>query len=489
VTIPAHAADSGDQSIGRIARSRVRGPSRIRQWLVFGLVAYSFLYDNATSLPDVMGHHWTTLTHLPREIRYVELLVVIGVAVTLALFRASYLAKVLLSGCVIFAAFAGISQWNSLAAVSAVDFLRLIYLYLMPVFVFIIGMELERGCRLRGVVWKTMVVWVAVNVVVSWVQFAVLQYPSGDDITGLNKDAHVNGNLMMCVVFTLFSFGLFLRRRRYFVGAALVLATFPLSSVVKTYFFSALCLAAIMILRLLITRRTASLFRLVRNGLAAAVLLAAFLAVAFGMFQEADVTGYERLAVVMDKIRAGPTQFGPIRVYVDAAELVKRNPMVLAAGLGPYLFVNPISMGSTTPRGRQMVGSTTIVNTSRGPTDEDARGTLLLGLFMELGGIAFCVLLSLYVMMLLAVIKAMRIPDPKHRAYAAGAVGSYLLLGMTAAAALFATFDTASLTIPVMLLLGMSASTRYHSRKPMRRAHTGPHEVKWSPAGKVPSLA
>jgi hypothetical protein len=258
---------------------------------------------------------------------------------------------------------------------------------------------------------------------------------------------------------------------------------------VKTYFFGAACLVAIMILRLLIARRRASLFQLVRNGFAAAVLLAAFLAVAFWSFQEADVSGYQRLAVVMDKVRAGPTQFGPIRVYVDAAELVRKNPMVLAAGLGPYLFVNPISMGSTSPRDRQMVGSTTIVNTSRGPTDEDARGTLVLGLFMELGGLAFCALLLLHVMMLLAAIKAMRIPDPTHRAYAAGAVGSYLLLVMTAAAALFANFDAASLTIPVMLLLGMSAAPAYHSRRLMKHTHTGPHEVKWSPAGKVPSLA
>ena len=38
-------------------------------------------------------------------------------------------------------------------------------------------------------------IWVAMSAVVSWIQFAWLGYPVGDDITGFNKDAHTNGTL------------------------------------------------------------------------------------------------------------------------------------------------------------------------------------------------------------------------------------------------------------------------------------------------------
>ena len=97
--------------------------------------------------PGSAGYEWTRLLALPPQIRFVELLAIVGLAASLMIERRSITTAWLIGGCVIFSCLSALSYVNH-SLVGSVDFARLVYMYLLPILVFVIARELR--WRLSG---------------------------------------------------------------------------------------------------------------------------------------------------------------------------------------------------------------------------------------------------------------------------------------------------------------------------------------------------
>ena len=141
------------------------------------------------------GVGWTQLMELPREIRIVEA-VCVFIAVLVLMDRSLSRISRRLVICIVLFSFLAVGSHIANPLVSLLDVFRLAYAYILPLLIFIIGREAHLNVRSRELMWRLFLGWVILNVIISWYQFVWLGYPVGDDITGLNKDAHANGNLM-----------------------------------------------------------------------------------------------------------------------------------------------------------------------------------------------------------------------------------------------------------------------------------------------------
>ena len=127
--------------------------------------------------------------------------------------------------------------------IGVLDAVRLIYMWILPAVIFMIGRQAPWGAAAWSRLEKVILVWVAVSAFVSWDQFVHLRYPVGDDITGLNKDAHANGTLMMFAALQFIAYGLFHEQRNALLIAFAFLITMVLSSVLKVMFFGVVAVA------------------------------------------------------------------------------------------------------------------------------------------------------------------------------------------------------------------------------------------------------
>lgn len=423
-------------------------------WLVvaIGLPLYAFLYDNATSGPVAMGYAWTRLTPLNRQVRLLEILVIAGVLGLALTHGMSRITRNLLAGTFLFIGL-GLMSYLRSAEVPLLDGVRLVYMWVLPVFLFIIGREAPWGRGAWTWIARTVFVWMVVSAVISWVQFALLGYPVGDSITGFNKDAHANGTLMMLTALQLLAFALFFEKRKALLIALALLVTMVLTSVLKVLFLGvgALALLVWIYLRSSPRRQAGTAPRALTWGMA----MAGAVALVGVAFTQVDVISSDRLGDLGDKIRNDPQSLGPFRAHEAALTKIARDLPTLALGLGPFRFANPINVGQVlddTRLGRTATGEVLAVADETG---ELTRITLSSSLLAEFGVPAFVIVGLMYLTIGRAVWRSASHHRLDIRARAAGLLACGSILALTPLASLFGSLDVLSISWPVMLLSGL----------------------------------
>lgn len=429
-------------------------PRRRRAWLsvAVGLPVYAFLYDNATSLPAAMGYGWTRLTPLTRQVRLLEIVViaaVLGLALTHGVSRTT---RNLLTGAFLFLGLGLLSYLRS-ADVPLLDGVRLMYMWVLPAFIFIIGREAPWERRTWTAVAMTVLVWVLASAVVSWVQFAWLGYPVGDDITGFNKDAHVNGTLLMLTALQLLAVALFYEKPRLVLLSLALLVTMVLTSVLKVMFIGvgALALLVWIYLRVGPRRRAGAVPRWLKWGMASALTVAI---VAFAFIQ-VDVLSSDRLGDLGDKVQNDPQSLGPLRAHEAALTKIGRDLPTLALGLGPFRFANPISVGQVVDAGRLATSASGEVLAIQDETGELTRITLSSSFLAEFGIPAFVIIGLMYLSIARAVWRTASHHRLDIRARTAGLLAGGSLLALIPLTSLFGSLEVMTLSWPLMLLSGL----------------------------------
>lgn len=417
-----------------------------------GLPLYAFLYDNATSMPLALGYGWTRLTPMNRQVRIAEIAVIailLGVALGNGVSRTT---RNLLIGAFVFIGL-GLMSFLRRSEVPLLDGVRLVYMWLLPVFIFIIGREAPWGVQAWKRIAVTVGAWVLLCAAVSWLQYVGLRYPAGDDITGLNKDAHANGTLFMLTALLLLAFGMFYERRSAWLAAAVLLVTMVLSSVLKVMFLGVVAVSLLvwLYLRLSVARAGGIVPRGLKWGMAVAMAVA-IVGVAFSQI---DIISSDRLGDLGDKVRSDPESLGPFRAHQVALTKIGRDLPTLALGMGPYRFANPISVGQVLDAGRLSRSASGEVLAVEDETGESTRITLSSSLLGEFGVPAFVVVVLMYAGIGRALWRTVFSQRLDIRARAVGLVASGSILAMIPLASLFGSLDVISVSWPFMLLAGL----------------------------------
>ena len=420
--------------------------------VAIGLPVYAFLYDNATSFPVALGYGWTRLTPLTRQVRLAEIVVIAGVLGLALTHGVSRTTRNLLAGTVLFIGL-GLMSFLRSSDVPLLDGVRLIYMWMLPVFIFIIGREAPWGRRAWTWIATTVFVWVLVSAVISWVQFAWLGYPPGDDITGFNKDSHANGTLMMLTSLQLLAFALFFEKRNAMLVAMVLLVTMVLSSVLKVMFLGVAASALLVWLfqRFGPRRRARLMPRGLKWGIAVALVIA-LVGVAFAQF---DLISSARMGDLGTKVLSNPQSLGPFQAHEAALTKIARDLPTLVLGVGPFRFANPISVGQVLVDGRlgrSASGELLAVQDEKG---EDTRITLSSSLLGEFGVPAFVIVGLMYVAIGRAVWRSAFNDSLDIRARTVGLLAGGSILALTPLTSLFGSLDVMSVSWPVMLLSGL----------------------------------
>ena len=417
-----------------------------------GLPLYAFLYDNANSWPLALGYWWTRLVPMPRQLRIVEIaavVVLLGWALTHGMSR---LTRHLLASALVLVGFAMMSYLHS-EEVSLLDAVRLIYMWVLPVMIFIIGRELPWGPAGWKWIAVTVMAWVALSALVSWVQFAVLGYPVGDDITGLNKDAHANGTLMMFAAIHWLSFSLFKRHRIAMAAGLGFLVTMLLSSVLKVMFLGVFAIALLLWLyaRSLPSRKALGLPLVWKWTVGAGVAV-----VLSGMaFTQLDVISSNRLGDFLDKLLSNPQGLGPMQAHQVALSKIGGELSTLAFGVGPFHFANPISVGQVLSDGNLSRKASTDVLAIADEKGEQTRITLTSSLLAEFGIPVFLTAVVMFSILGRALWRCGLTEQADIRWRGAAMVSCGAILAAIPWASLFGSIDVLSVSWPTMLLAGV----------------------------------
>jgi hypothetical protein len=421
-------------------------------FIAIALPLYAFLYDNATSMPAAMGYGWTRLTPIPRQVRIAEIIVIAGLLGASLSYGMSRTTRGLMMGTLIFIAL-GLTSFLRSADVPLLDGVRLIYMWVLPVFLFIIAREAPWGRREWIWIARVVLAWVVLSAAVAWVQYVWLRYPAGDDITGLNKDAHVNGTLFMLTALQLLAFGMFYERRIAWLVAALLLVTMVFSSVLKVMFLGVVALSLLVWLYLRYSVARAG--SLVPRGLKWGMAVVAAVGIVAVAFSQIDIISSDRLGDLGDKVRHDPESLGPFRAHQVALTKIGRDLPTLALGLGLYRFANPISVGQVLDAGRLSRSASGEVLAVQDETGESTRITLTSSLLGEFGLPAFAVMVLMYAGIGRALWRTVASRRLDIRARAVGLVACGSIVAMIPLASLFGSLDVISVSWPFMLLAGM----------------------------------
>ena len=438
-------------------RAKSRLTSGTWTWVPVVFLAYAFLYDNSTSMPTALGAEWTQLTELPREIRIVEAISLILATLVVLNSSLSRLSRNLLIAISLFTA-VGVGSQMTRPLVSLLDAFRLIYAYISPLFIFIIGREGRLNRRSRDLIMRFCLVWIVSSAAISWYQFVWLVYPLGDDITGLNKDAHANGNLMFFASILLTGGALFLRKRKLFAFAIALVVTAVLSSVLKSEIFCFFALA--LMVWVSVSESTTKTGQKIKAGLRKRIVPVTALVVAvFVMgiaFSDLDTFNNAGAGDIITRIREEPLKFGPIASHLAAFAEVWTFPSYFLLGNGPYSYANPVSVGQGMKAGALGKFAHSSLLLQLGESSENARVTLTSSILAELGMPALLILLGAYLAIGWVVWRQRNSSDKEQVAYATGLTGCWLILILTAIVTLSGSLDTISISWPIMFACGIT---------------------------------
>ncbi|MEO8257196.1 MAG: hypothetical protein ABI868_07600 [Acidobacteriota bacterium] len=449
--------------VSRRSRRKTAVGSRDAVRTAIALLSYAFLHDNAATLPGTLGYGWTRLIALPAEVRFIEVVVIVGLALSVVMARRSVMTVSLLGGCLLFVGLSILSYLNH-PVTGPIDFGRLVYMYLLPIVVFVIARELRWDPAGVRTVVRFVLGWVLISAAASWLQYLYLGYPAGDDITGLNPDAHVNVSLLLIGSLLLLADGLFLRQWFRILPAIGLAATAVLPSELKILFISPLLVAMV-----LWYYSGGSLWRHARMMFKRAVvvvpLLAAIVSVGFIAFNRIDILSSNRVPALIDRALNDPLNFGTVIAYRNAVTILTQGPRNFLLGLGPYAYSNPISMGQSREDGALGRFTRSDLASSAGESGEDARITLATSLALEFGVPAFMMLGCLYLFVLIEThLAAVRSRDGTVRRYAAVAVPGVMILLAAGTLGLFGSLSALALSWPVMILAGATCRLEARNR-------------------------
>ena len=444
------------------ASGQSRSPSYWK-WIILALLGYAFLFDNSTSMPLAAGYDWTRLLELPRQIRFLELLVVTGcVLLLMSKPKASLISRCLFLGCMCFGFIATLSYLHNIL-VPLVDYGRLIYSYVLPILIFIIGREAPVAPSDRERIFRFILIWVMISAIVSWVQFLILGYGVGDHITGLNKDAHANGNLLAFIVLLSASFWLVVRQLRQILVSVFATSTLILSSVLKTNIF--LMLAVVMLAIISVKReKTSRASDLIKTMAQRGVVICVLLVGGYFAFMNIDIANTEKVADAVILLLENPSDIGPVSAQLNAIRMVANNPTMILLGMGPFSYGNSVSMGQTLEGGSLQKFVLNILMAGAGESGESAGITLTTSLLVELGLIAYIILTISYIAVVITVWQCIYSKNRLNRAYASGLMGCLLILLLTATVTLFGGLDLISVSWPVMFLAGITCRLEAENR-------------------------
>ena len=423
------------------------------------MLTYAFLHDNATSMPTAAGYAWTRLMELPREARFVEFAGIGGLVCLLLTRRISTESAGLAAGILVFSSLATLSYLQH-PRVGLTDFIRLVYMFVLPIVIFVIAREYRWKRANLSTLVDFILLWILVSAAVSWAQYSYFGYEPGDDITGLNQDAHANAALLMIATFVLLAQGLFLHRPHRILVAIGAAVTAVLPSALKTLFMFPLLLTVFVMYYAGASLR--SLQRINKRTLIAALVVAIMTTMIFREFARIDFRSSARLPDFVQRVADNPASLGLLAGYRDAIALLLKEPGTFLFGLGPFSHSNPISMGQTLEGGALSVAARPDLVARSGESGEDTRVTLMTALAAELGFPALIALAVLYAMIVRRLHRCTRSREPVVRAYAAALVPSLLLVLGSGVLGLFGSISSLSLTWPLMLVGG--ATARLHSR-------------------------
>lgn len=445
--------------------NRLAVTPRLSVWIALTLLSYAFLLGNSLSLPGAAGYGWTRLIDLPRQVRFLEFATIGALTFIVAARRVSWTTLWLIAGCFVFSGLATLSYVRN-PLVGPVDFFRLVYMYVLPILVFVIARELPwRPPGLSRVVAFTLL-WALASAAVSWIQYLYFGYAPGDDITGLNQDAHVNASLLVIAMLLLFAQGLFLDRRvRILVGLVLG-ATAVLPSALKVLFMLPFLVGVL--LRYYSRGRWPVRWSAIRKRTIAAVaVIATVVAVTVEGFSRIDLVSFGRMPELAERITSAPFSLGPFVAHGLAAEALLQGPSSFLLGLGPFSYSNPISGGQTREGGDLGRFTRSDLLSDAAESGEDARVTLTASLAAEFGVPAFLVLASLYGVIVWKVHQCARSGHRLTRAYGAAVTPGLMLLLVTGVVAYFGSITSLSLSWPLMILAGATARLHRRYRPPV----------------------
>lgn len=438
-----------------VSQDSTRNSHNLWRWIIFGLIAYAFLYDNSTSLPVAAGYNWTRLLPIPRALRFVELFVVTGCAfLLLTNNRPSLISRSLFVCCFLFLFIGTLSYMNTMI-VSIVDFGRLSYFYILPILMFIIGREVPILPEDQKRIFYFVLIWVLISAIVSWCQVLLLKYPIGDDITGLNKDAHANGNLMAIIALLSVSFGLFYKLPSRFLTAIFVTCTMILSSVLKTNIFLVISFGLMTLIYIKVQKglKDSSLLGSMVLGGGIICILSVF---GYFVFTTFDVLSVEKLDSVILAIWEHPMEFRPIAAQINAFNQVINDPSNIFLGTGPFSYGNSISMGQTLEGGSLAGTIISMLIALPGESGESADITFTTSLIVEYGLLAFIIIVISYIIIVMSLWRCLDSAEKTNRAYALGLIGCLLIFFLTGSVTLIGGLDVISVSWPVMLLAGIT---------------------------------
>lgn len=426
--------------------------SERRWWLLvaFALPLYALLYDNYNSWPTALGYGWTRLIPMPRQLRLAEIAGIGGLFVLALMHGVSRLTRTLIAGTSLFFSVALMSYMRS-EQVPVLDGVRLIYMWILPVMLFIIGREAPWGRRAWFVIVGTAFVWILASAAVSWIQLGILTYPVGDDITGLNKDAHANGTLLMFAGLHWLAYALFRRKPFGYPMALLMLLTMVLSSVLKVMFLGVAAVGIVLWVHFRTVPRGPSRGRLANVKWIVAACLA--VGAVGNAFTHIDEISYSRLGDFEDRLLNSPQNLGPMAAHTVAITKIAREVPTLLLGLGPFHFANPISVGQV--EGNLALKANNDVLAIGEEKGEQARITLSSSLLAEFGLPAFTIVLMIYFAIGQAVWRCRLTANEDVRWRAVGLIASGFILGVLPFTSLFGSFDVMSVTFPLMMLAGI----------------------------------
>lgn len=431
------------------------------------LLAYALLHDNSVSLSTAEGYGWTRLIDLPRQIRFVEFGAIVGLTGLVTTRRPSETTVWLLAGCFLFSLLATLSYLRR-PLVGPTDFVRLVYMYVLPILVFVIARESPWTSPGLARVVAFVLLWVLVSGAVSWMQYLYLGYEPGDDITGLNQDGHCNVGLLIIAMLLLLGQGLFFRRRLRVLLAVVLAVTAVLPSALKMLFVLPLLVG--LLLWYFRARRPGTNWRatMKRAGAAVAVMVTV-VAVTITAFEHIDFRSAPRIPEVVARFASAPRTFGPFAAHVRALDRLLRGPSSFLLGVGPFAYSNPISMGQTREGGDlDRFTQPELIADGGTESGEDTQITLTTSLAVELGVPAFLVLCSLYGLVVWRVHRCTRSSHTVIRAYGAAVTPGLLLLLAVGGVAQFASITSLALSWPLMIIAG--AVTHLDARRWVRTA-------------------
>ena len=445
----------------RTARPRTRAASATSAsvWSIgvsLALLTYAFLHDNSASNSDTAGYGWTRLMEMPRQVRFFEFAAIVGIVVILLITRrVSRTTGWIIAGCFLFTVVATFSYLRR-PLVAPVDFARLVYMYLLPLLVFTIARELPWTFSALSRVVKFTLFWVLISAALSWIQYLYFGYEPGDDITGLNQDAHCNVALLLVAMLLMLAQGLFFRRSLRIVLAAALCVTAVLPSALKMLFLVPFIVAVLLWYYATKQRRTRWL-TIVKRGTAAIVVIVPLIAVTKATFERIDFRSAPRIPDVATRFAADPWSFGPIGAHLRAVHDVFRSPSSFFLGYGPFSFANPISMGQTREGGALDRFTEADLIAGSGESGEDARVTLTTSLAEEFGVPAFLLLCVLYGVVVWSAHRCTHSNEISVRTYGAAVVPGLLLLLGVGAMSLFASLSSLAFSWPLMIIAGSAA--------------------------------